>query len=149
MVKLSKDEKKLEGSTNDTIDDFAMVMKTKALLSVTDPQQKQRCIFDSGATSHICISRDAFETFTAQICWVQVGNRECISSYGTGNIRVSTRVDGITYTVLLTDVTFASDVMFKQNYKRRVRKAGYKIITDNDHQDPRKGDKRIMHRKCK
>lgn len=117
--------------------DFAMVTTTSALPNEIDLWQKQTWIPDSEATNHICNSRDLFQSFHDQLDWVQVGNWDRILACGTGNIRVLTLVEVITYTVLLTDAICASKMMFNLISMSRVRKARYEIYTDNDNQDPR------------
>lgn len=53
------------------------------------------------------------------------------------------------YTLLLTDVTFALEMMFNLISKSRARKAVYKIITDNNRRDPSKGATRVVHKQSK
>lgn len=84
---------------------------------------KTKWIFISGGTNYIFNSRDAFETFHAQLSWVQAGNRERTRSYQNRNIRVFTRVHGITHTVLRTDVTFATEMIFSLISKSGAGKA--------------------------
>lgn len=47
--------------------EFAMVSFTSVFLSVVDPRQKQKWILDSGATKHVCNSRDLFVAFEAHL----------------------------------------------------------------------------------
>lgn len=97
---------------NESGEDLAMVSTTSAL-SNTERDQRYKWIYDSGETNHICNFRDYFEIAYTQLGWVQVGNSEGVQSYGRGDIRVSTRVDGKTCTVLLTGVTLAPEMMLK------------------------------------
>lgn len=57
-----------------------------------------------------------------------------------------TRVDGTTYKVTLTEVSFAPDMMLNLISKSRVRKAGCKIFTDDNNLGPSKGVTRIVQK---
>lgn len=68
-------------------------ISTTSALSAIETEIKYKRSYKSGATNYICNLRESFETFTSQLGWVQVGNREKVRTYGLGDVRVLTSVD--------------------------------------------------------
>lgn len=77
---------------------------------------------------------------------MQLGNCECIRSYESRNTQLSSSVDGISTTALLTDVTFAHQMMFNFISSSLVRMAGYRVINEGDKLYSTNGVTRIVHK---
>lgn len=123
-----------------------MVTNAKNRCIGVESTQKHKWMYVSAATNHICTSRESFESFKPQFGWVKVGNRERVWPLGTGNVRVHKLVDGHSHNVVLTDVTYAPEMMVNLISKSRVKKAGFIIVADSNNQSPSKGITRIVHK---
>lgn len=146
---LPKKRKILESSSEDTKDGSATVTTAIVLLRVAERRRKQKCLFDSGATSQFCSSGDAFETFRAELGRMKAGNRKRARSHVSSHTGVSKCVDFIAYIVSLAKSTFATDMMFNLISTSRARKAGYKITSDNGSRDRSKGVTPIVRKQSK
>lgn len=58
-----------------------------------------------------------------------------VRSSGTSEVHASTSVDGMTSVELFKEVSFAPKMLFNLTSNRVVDKAGFEIVTEDDHDD--------------
>ena len=75
-------------------DSSCAFLSTSAL--TTNAQSSSLWYLDSGATDHMCFSRDAFTTITPYVCSVQTANKSVLQSEGIGEVVVPGKHRNIT-----------------------------------------------------
>ena len=82
-----------------------------AISALACSTEKNEWYLDSGATSHMCNNRNAFETLADEpVGSISTAGKETITSHGVGIVRLSIKLHGETKLVKLTNVLYVPEL---------------------------------------
>lgn len=98
----------------------------------------QKWLLDSACTSHICIVRKLFKTYTERRREMVVGNTATVSAEGGRTVKIQSLVSSVSCFIELQDVFYSPGMILNLISCSEARRIGIKTIIDDCNDDASK-----------